>query len=271
MFSSCARRTARSRDAGPWAAYRRKAAGIASALLVAVALAPAAVQAGAGLPRIAEVQAGSHAVSIYADSPTARVGANQLTVAVPNLPGDQAVQVLLTGPGGQVVNVPLRPLRVLGAGAGGRADAHGAATAQDGHDPAAAPAKDAHGDAMAQAGHSMATAQDGHGAASTPADHAAADTKDAHGDATADAHGDEEAGSLPLSGAYLARGTARLPVPGRWQATVAITGGQGSAATATAAVDVTDQRPNGIVLGAAGLLMAGSLLIGITSRTRRKP
>jgi hypothetical protein len=87
--------------------------------------APAPVQAGVGMPEIGSLQIGSYRAHLLNDSAGLRRGTNTLTVHIPDLPLGDDVTLRLYGPGGELINVPLRPLRVLSGPEGGHARRHG--------------------------------------------------------------------------------------------------------------------------------------------------
>jgi len=103
-----------------------------AALILAMAAA-APAYASAGLPKLMSLQAGSYAATLSGDSPSAHTGANVLTLAIFDLPEGAKVSLELTGPAGQVVSVPLQPLRIVEGPADGlgeaAADDHGATDA----------------------------------------------------------------------------------------------------------------------------------------------
>ena len=103
-------------------------------LLLPNAAAP--VQAGVGMPEIGSLQIGSYRAHLLNDSAGLRRGTNTLTVHIPDLPLGDDVTLRLYGPGGELINVPLRPLRVLSGPEGGHAVAT-ASTAAPAHDSAA--------------------------------------------------------------------------------------------------------------------------------------
>ena len=98
--------------------------------------APAPVQAGVGMPEIGSLQIGPYRAHLLNDSAGLRRGTNTLTVHIPDLPLGDDVTLRLYGPGGELINVPLRPLRVLSGPEGGHAVAT-ASTAALAHDSAA--------------------------------------------------------------------------------------------------------------------------------------
>src|SRR5919201_1438151 len=93
------------------------------AVVLAVAGAAPAFADG-GLPELANLQVGSFSATLHNDSPTLVTGSNSLTIEVPALPDRHTVNLSLSGPHGQHLDVPLRPLQVIGA----PADEHGGHT-----------------------------------------------------------------------------------------------------------------------------------------------
>jgi hypothetical protein len=106
----------------------------AAALLVAASTTVAS--AGAGLPKVAEVQAGPYRAALHNDSPAVRKGGNTLTVEIPSLPPGQIVALQLRSSGGQLLRVPLVPLVQLQGDVSGH-DASAAAGELDDHHGAA--------------------------------------------------------------------------------------------------------------------------------------
>ncbi|HEU5315675.1 MAG TPA: hypothetical protein VFX49_06160, partial [Chloroflexota bacterium] len=85
------------------------------AAVVALAVSVTAADAGGGLPALAGLDVGPYRATLHNDSPWLRRGANTLTIEIPALPSGEHVALWLRGPLGQLVNVPLQPVRVLGA------------------------------------------------------------------------------------------------------------------------------------------------------------
>lgn len=167
---------------------RRNTIGIAAPLLALflALFAPASALAGAGLPRLARMDIGPYQALIMNDSPQLRTGTNTLTIAVPDLPLGTDISLRFSGPSGQVIAVPLKPLRVLS----GPADDHGG----DGHSNGA----ESHGtDSHESDSHDSESAAGGHG------------------------HGDQDEFS---HAAYQVRGKVVLDQTGTWEASLTIEG-----------------------------------------------
>jgi hypothetical protein len=111
---------------------RRFALPIALGVLV-VSVAP--VLADGGLPEIGTLRAGPFTATLHNDAATLVTGSNTLTVEVPSLPDRHAVSLSLTGPSGERVDVPLRPVQVLDGPPDGHS--HDMAGMGGGHDMAA--------------------------------------------------------------------------------------------------------------------------------------
>ena len=255
------------------------------------------VQAGVGMPEIGSLQIGSYRAHLLNDSARLRRGTNTLTVHIPDLPLGDDVTLRLYGPGGELINVPLRPLRVLSGPEGGHAvaTASTAALAHDsaasaGHAPEQAPegnvGSDAHAGQRGQpahretpaaeaalAPHAHAHGQPAHGSDAAGGNAAGAHAPDepAHADATrAEApagHGTGAHGSAVFSG-FVARGAARLPATGAWRAVLTARDGRGEPLTGELALSVTTDGPNLLYLGFLGFLSGGSVLYGWTRRRR---
>jgi hypothetical protein len=259
--------------------------------------APAPVQAGVGMPEIGSLQIGSYRAHLLNDSAGLRRGTNTLTVHIPDLHLGDDVTLRLYGPGGELINVPLRPLRVLSGPEGGHAVAT-ASTAAPAHDSAAS-AGHAHGQApegvagsddhakhrdqpahretpageTAPAPHAHAHSQPSHGSdaaggnaagthAPDEATHPAATWAKVPGD-----HGTAAHGGAVFSG-FAARGAARLPATGAWRAVLTAGDGRGEPLTGELALNVTTDGPNLLYLGFLGFLSGGSVLYGWTHRRR---
>lgn len=216
-----------------------------AAILLLLASATVA-NAGAGLPKLATLEAGGYKAAVHIDSQVPHVGTNVLTIESSSLPGGAHVELSLIGPDGQTVSVPLKPLVVLTGPEGGHggeaADSHAAPTA-DSH---AAPAADSHGaDHAAPKTDSHGTASDGHGAA-----------------AESNAHG----GESTAAAGYNARGKAQLNQTGHWTAVLVIDGVPEGKLTAKAPFEVEQGGPNRIFLAFSGLLMGGTMIYGAVNR-----
>ncbi len=255
------------------------------------------VQAGVGMPEIGSLQIGSYRAHLLNDSARLRRGTNTLTVHIPDLPVGDDVTLRLYGPGGALIDVPLRPLRVLSGPEGGHAvaTASTAAPARDstagaGHAHGQAPEGVAGSDAHARhrdqqayrktppgetapAPHAHAHGQPSHGSdvagGNAAGDHAPDEAT--HADATrAEApggHGTAAHGGAVFSG-FAARGAARLPVTGVWRAVLTAGDGRGEPLTGELALTVTTEGPNLLYLGFLGFLSGGSVLYGWTHRRR---
>ena len=267
-------------------------------LLAALLLnAAAPVQAGVGMPEIGSLQIGSYRAHLLNDSAGLRRGTNTLTVHIPDLPVGDDVTLRLYGPGGELIDVPLRPLRVLSGPEGGHAVAT-APTAAPAHDSTAS-AGHAHGQApegvagsddharhrdqqahretpageTAPAPHAHAQSQPSHGSDVAGGNAAGAHAPDeaTHADATrAEApggHGTAAHGGAVFSG-FAARGAARLPATGAWRAVLTAGDGRGEPLTGELALNVTTDGPNLLYLGFLGFLSGGSVLYGWTHRRR---
>lgn len=222
--------------------------------------------AGGGLPTLADLTVGPFRTILRNDSSTLAIGANRLTVEAPSLPADHQVSLWLIGPHGQRVTVPLRAPITLGA-------------ASHGHD--AEPTGLHTGDPRT-AGPNFSGAR----RPTTPAtsDHAAS-TTGGHGAS----HGSVAGASPPPAAArpsspaaangevddpdhahgFLGYGVARVDVAGVWLAQFEIRDPQGRALSAATRLDAVDTSPNPVYLGASGLVIGGSLLMGVLQRRRR--
>jgi hypothetical protein len=239
--------------------------------LVLLLTGTAPMEAGVGMPQIGSIQIGPHRVHVLNDSIGLRKGRNMLTVHVPGLPPGHGVTLHLHGPRGELVEVPLRSLHVVGdPGAG-----HGALTAvtavaavaherpADGHHVhgASPPAPAAHREAAHRdAAHGSPHPHEGAPGAS---DHDATAHGAVHGDAP---HGPGH-GGMALAG-YAVRGTARLPSTGAWRALVTVSDGQGPSLSGELPIDAIEDGPNPLYLGLVGLLTGGSVLYGVIQRRR---
>lgn len=147
---------------------------VALPLSMAIAMVAAApALAGGGMPKLADLHAGPHSVTLHNDSPRLGTGHNLLTVEIPTLPGDHSVGLHLEGPHGQVVEVPLRKLIVLDGPAdahGGGQDDHGDDRADGGNDDHTAGTDDhtAARDDHAVAKNDHTTGKDDHGTTAAP-------------------------------------------------------------------------------------------------------
>jgi hypothetical protein len=261
-------------------------------LLVCVAT---PVQAGVGMPEIGSIQIGPHRAHLLNDSAGLRTGTNTLTVHIPDLAVGDGVTLRLHGPGGELIDVPLRPLRVLGGperrhavvAAPTTEAAHGA-TASAGHAHGPAPERDAGSDDHARHGgqkahretpagesaqHAHAHGQPGHGgdvAGGNAAGSHAPDEATHAGDTRAvvpGGHGADAHGGGGFAG-FAARGTARLPATGAWRAVLTAGDGRGEPLTGELVLDVTTDGPNPLYLGFLGFLSGGSVLFGWIHRRR---
>jgi hypothetical protein len=263
------------------------------ALLLWLLNAVAPVQAGVGMPEIGSLQIGVYRAHLLNDSAGIRRGSNTLTVHIPDLPAGDDVTLSLHGPGGELIDVPLRPLRVLSGPEGGHAvatastaaPAHGS-TASAVHAPGQAPAADA--GPGAHAGHRVQPAHPetpaGETAAHSHAHGQSGDASDVAGGTAAVAHVSDEAahagaapaeapgghGTAAHAGAvfsgFVARGVVRLPATGAWRAVLTAGDGRGEPLTGELAFNVTTDDPNFLFLGSLGLLGGGSVLYGWVRR-----
>ena len=188
----------------------------------------APVYADGSLPLVAAVQTGPYHISIHNDSKQVRVGTNQITVEVDGKPSAHAVGLRLTGPGGEVVRVPMRNLVVLGSAP---ADEHG------------------HGTASPQVAMSSMPGM----GAQTEAPPAAA----ANAEAVPHEHG---------NGTFMARGQTRLDTPGNWTAQLEIWDEHGQATPVEVQFTVAGGGPSPVYLGFTGLLICGSIGYGLIQR-----
>jgi hypothetical protein len=245
-------------------------------LLLTVAM---PVQAAVGMPEIGSLQVGSYRARLLNDSAGLRQGTNTLTVHILDLPAGHGVTLRLHGPGGELIDVPLRPLRVLRGPQGRHAVAVvTATTVTPAHaltaggtdtrsvDRARPHDEPAHREATGgeHAHHAPARLENGHG-------------PDAHGEGPGGAHvGDDHA--APRSGhdagahggdvfeGYAVRGVVSLPATGPWRAVLTAGDGHGAPLTGELALDVGTDGPNPLYLGFLGLLTGGSVLYGWTRR-----
>ena len=260
--------------------------------------AAAPVQAGVGMPEIGSLQIGSYRAHLLNDSAGLRRGTNTLTVHIPDLPVGDDVTLRLYGPGGELIDVPLRPLRVLSGPEGDHAIATASAVTEPthgsgagaGHAPEQAPegvvgsddhakhrAPQAHRETpageTAAAPHAHAHSQPSHGSDAAGGNAAGAHAPDepAHAGATRPeapaGHGTAAHGSAVFSG-FVARGVARLPATGAWRAVLTAGDGRGEPLTGELALSVTTDGPNLLYLGFLGFLSGGSVLYGWTRRRR---
>jgi hypothetical protein len=239
----------------------------AAALLLMASVTSAG--AGPGLPKVASLTAGPYTATLHNDSPTLRKGANTLTVEISSLPPDHHVTLQLRGPTGQVLHVPLRPVKVLG-GVGGHGDAPGAHGAE--RSPHAEEL-DSHGKGDAKVdNHGKVDDHDRAKALPVPA--AAPHSQGlAHNESrSALVAADDDHGSAKNGGtgeAFMARGGVRLPVTGTWRAELLIRDDHGDLLAGEVSVAAVDGGPNPIYLATTGSLIGGSLLFGAIQRRRR--
>jgi hypothetical protein len=266
-------------------------------LLLWLLHAAAPVQAGVGMPEIGSLQIGSYRAHLLNDSAGLRRGTNTLTVHIPDLPAGDDVTLRLHGPEGELIDVPLRPLRVLSGPAGGHAVATAStaapahdSTASAGHAPGQAPTanagSDAHAGHRAQQAHRETSAGE-----TTPGPHTHVHSQPSHGSDVAGGHaaaalapdeathagtirgeapgghGAAAHGGAVFSG-FAARGAARVPATGAWRAVLTAGDGRGEPLTGELALNVTADGPNLLYLGFLGFLSGGSVLYGWTHRRR---
>ena len=266
-------------------------------LLLWLLNAAAPVQAGVGMPEIGSLQIGAYRAYLLNDSAGLRRGTNTLTVHIPDLPAGDDVTLRLHGPRGELIDVPLRPLRVLSGLAGGHAVAVASAaapahdsTASASHAPGQAPAASAGSDDRAKHRDQPAHRETRAGEAA-PAPHAHAHRQlsqgsDVAGGNPAAAHAPDEAthpgttraeapgdhGTAAHGGAvysgFVARGAAKLPATGAWRAVLTAGDGRGKPLTGELALTVTTGGPNLLFLGFLGVLSGGSVLYGWIRRRR---
>ncbi|MCC7368751.1 MAG: hypothetical protein IT306_10035 [Chloroflexi bacterium] len=143
---------------------RRTAVAVA-ALLLAAGTTPAL--AGGGLPKVASIEVGPHRAAVHNDSPSLLTGSNTLTVEIGDLTADHRVSLMLIGPRGEQIAVPLGPVIVLDGPGGGHGG--GEASAPNGEDNHASVPADDHAAAPAASSAKADThgtvARDAHGAA----------------------------------------------------------------------------------------------------------
>jgi hypothetical protein len=239
------------------------------------------VQAAVGMPEIGSVQVGTYRARLLNDSAGLRQGTNTLTVHIPDLPAGQGVTLRLHGPGGELIDVPLRPLRVLPGPRGRHASAVVTAAVTPAHasnagetdigsvDRARPHDGPAHREATGggHAHHAPAHLENGQNGPGP----------DAHGEKPGGAHvGDDQA--APRGGhdagahggdvfeGYAVRGVVRLPATGPWRAVLTAGDGHGAPLTGELTLDVGTDGPNPLYLGFLGLLTGGSVLYGWTRR-----
>jgi hypothetical protein len=258
--------------------------------------AAAPAMAGVGMPEIGSLQIGPYRAHLLNDSAGLRRGTNTLTVHIPDLPVGAAVTLRLHGPGGEAVDVPLRPLRVWT----GPERGHGVATASPppgatataGHanarPPEAGAGSETHAGHRGQAARGetpvaeAAPAPHAHGQPSQASDAGAGNAAGAHasdeathtataaGAETSGGHAAEAHGVGVLSG-FAARGTGRLPATGAWRAVLAAGDAQATSETGELTLTVAADGPNLLFLGFLGALSGGSVLYGWTHRRRVPP
>ena len=97
----------------------------AAALLVLSAVTPA--YAGGGLPVLTALKAGTAEITVYGDSLFLHPGTNTLTLEATGVAEDAKITLSLTGPNGQLVQVPIGPLQYIQGPDGGHGggDDHG--------------------------------------------------------------------------------------------------------------------------------------------------
>ncbi|HWI60521.1 MAG TPA: hypothetical protein VNT75_01645 [Symbiobacteriaceae bacterium] len=123
--------------------YRILPALPAAALLVLTAVTPA--YAGGGLPVLTALKAGPAEITVYGDSLFLHPGSNTLTLEATGVAEDAKITLQLTGPSGQVVNVPIGPLQYIQGPDGGHGggDDHGSGGGDEhGDEHSAAAAED---------------------------------------------------------------------------------------------------------------------------------
>jgi hypothetical protein len=231
------------------------------------------------MPEIGSLQVGPYRARLLNDSVGLRQGPNTLTVHIPDLPAGHGVTLRLHGPGGELIDVPLRPLRVL-RGPEGRHEVVTAPTVTpvqastagetdtgpvDGATPHDEPAhREATGGEHAH--HAPARPENGHGPGAHGEDPGAAHAGDDHaaprGGHDAGAHGGDA-----FSG-YAVRGVVTLPATGTWRAVLTAGNGHGAPLTGELPLDVGTDGPNRLFLGFLGFLTGGSVLYGWI---RRRP
>jgi hypothetical protein len=150
--------------------------------------------AGVGLPRLTDLQAGPYTATLRNDSPSLVVGSNTLTLEMPSELDVRAVRLLLHGPHGQTIEVPLRPVAMLGGASDGRSpDAERHSEQMTDHSQPGAAGHDSTG--PAEHGSVAVAMADGHGAPK-PAEHGPVPV------AMTDGHGvskPAEHGSVPVA------------------------------------------------------------------------
>jgi hypothetical protein len=282
---------------------RRIAVAIA-ALLLAAGTTP--VLAGGGVPKLANVDAGPHQVELFNDSPSLVTGTNTLTIESRTVTAEHAVHLVLDGPNGERIPVPLTELLVLegpGGGHGGGEDSHAAspsddhaaaaegdhgtmpadahgATSSHGTTAAVTPAtKDNHGAPSAPVQAKLAPAADSHGASAGVADPHGAPAKDDHGSAapvpsTAAAHDESKPGVTDAAHGnetegYMARGSVSVPATGLWIARLVIRDQHGEEVVGETPLVAVEGGPSKLYLSFTGSLIFGSMLFGLVQRHRK--
>jgi hypothetical protein len=238
-------------------------------LLVPVAM---PVQAAVGMPEIGWLQVGSYRARLLNDSPGLRRGTNTLTVHIPDLPAGHGVTLRLHGPGGELIDVPLRPLRVLRgpqerhiavvsahASTAGGMDTTSVDRVRPDDEPLRREVTGGghahHAPARPESGHESDVHNEDPGEAHVGDDHAA--PRNGH---DAGAHGGD------VFKGYAVRGVVRLPATGPWRAVLTAGDGHGGPLTGELALDVGTDSPSPLYLGFLGLLTGGSVLYGWTRR-----
>ena len=216
--------------------------------LTVLLLAAAAPALASGLPKVASIQIGPHQVALYNDSPTLVTGSNTLTVEIGSLPDDSTISLSLSGPQGQTIDVPLKPVLLLGGH-----DEMG----DSGHDAMPMPAS-GH-DAAPNSGHDGMD-MGGHGAMPNSGH----DGMDMGGPDAADGHShDAKAAS------YQVCGTATVPSIGVWTARLTIHDRQGRTFSGEVPLEAIEGGPNKLYLGATSFLIIGSVVFGAVQRRRQ--
>ncbi|MGE5675371.1 MAG: 4Fe-4S binding protein [Mycobacterium leprae] len=211
---------------------------LAFALILSLAMAgPAQASGGSSLrggtaPAVALFDVGPHSAAVTADSPQVHTGRNTFTLELCSLPPQAKATLKLTGPHGQVIDVPLTPL-AMPQGSGPTTLPVGA----DGH-----------------AGHNHGG---GSGVMGSNAGAAA-------GEFVPHSH---DGGLTSDAGfSYHVRGSARLDEPGEWVGTVQAPDPDKGVVTNDFTILVVRGGPNPWYLWIAGLLIGGSLLLGAIGR-----
>lgn len=272
---------------------------LTAGLILATATLPVPARAGAGLPKIANLQAGPHTASLHNDSPVLVAGSNLLTLEIPSLPSDRVVSLTLEGPNGRQLVVPLQTLTVLSGP--GATETHGVSlidhdaahglpalpsgthdtdhsAANAGHETTL-PASMAGMDHSTMAGHAAPTAAV---AAPQPAaSHHAAGVDAGAGTTAAPApRWSRPTGAAAVASqephsdvadevAFAARGAVHLDYAGSWLARLEIRTPSGERLIGESRLDAVDTGPSAWYLATTGTLIGGALLVGATQRHRR--